>query len=376
MKILYVLDFFYPYSGGVPTMFLNLATEMAKRGHDVTVFTSESGSNRKFEHFQGIKIYRFGKNRISFLLSSLFHILFLREKFDVVHTSTYSSIIPAYLYTRLNKVPKVLIVHEVWPLKLWIEISKMFGVIYFLLERALLQFPFDFVICPSMFTKEELVKAGIRKDRIGVVYHAVDRKLFSPRVKRYRKEIRELLKVNDKTIVVTWTGKPVIFKGVHYLLKSIPKIVKEINNIKFVLVVSKDPKHLYNSLVKTIMSRKVLRDNTILIQPTKEHMFIAKLIGASDIIVIPSLTFSGFFAAETASIGTPMIATPVGGLPEIISNKEAAFIKLRDENELSAAIIKLAKSRSLMAKLGKGKKFKTWKEKSKEYERLYQKIIK
>ena len=52
MKILYILDYFYPYVGGVPTVFLNLAREMVTKGHEVTVLTSRDSINKQFENMK------------------------------------------------------------------------------------------------------------------------------------------------------------------------------------------------------------------------------------------------------------------------------------------------------------------------------------
>ena len=57
MKILFIVDFFYPHVGGVPTLFLNLTKEMVGKGHDVTVITTHANGTRDHEIYQGIKIY-------------------------------------------------------------------------------------------------------------------------------------------------------------------------------------------------------------------------------------------------------------------------------------------------------------------------------
>ena len=108
MRILYIIDFFHPHVGGVPTFFKNLAENVSKMGHKVTVVTTHANGTKKFEKHNGIKIYRFGKSREQFMIGATMFLLKNREKFDIVHTSTYSAMIPSYTFTLFKKIPQVL----------------------------------------------------------------------------------------------------------------------------------------------------------------------------------------------------------------------------------------------------------------------------
>jgi len=374
MKILYILDFFYPHKGGVPYVFDNLAKELVKRGHDITVVTSLGDAKRKYEIVDGIKIYRFGKRRFSSLISIFFRLLFWKEKYDLVHTSTYQSIIPTYFYSKLKRMPRVVTIHEVWSLKEWLEFLGWKGLFYFLEERFLSLFSFDMYFMPSKHTKEDAMKfSRIPPNKSRVVPHGIE-DLFSPTLKKYKESIRRKHRIPDGMPIGFFSSKATIFKGIYYLLDAIEMAAEKTNNIKFIFFIYKDKE--YEKIIKRIEKTDSLRKSIILVtNPDREDL--AKYIAASDFALVPSLT-EGFClaAADYASIGVPVIAFRNSCLPEVLDEKTTLFVKTRDSDELTEAILKLAADKKLRSKMSKRKRFNSWKAIAKEYENLYQKLIK
>jgi glycosyltransferase involved in cell wall biosynthesis len=374
MKILYVLDFFYPYKGGVVYSFLNLAKELAKRGHDITIVTSLGDAAKKFEVVDGIKVYRFGKGRFSSLVSMFFKLLFWKERYDLVHTSTYQSIIPAYFYSKLKRTPKLVTIHEIWSLKEWLEFFGLKGLFYFLEERILLLFPFDFYFMPSRHTREDAVNlAGIPSEKSKIIPHGIE-DLFSPKLKKYKKLIRSKYKIPDGMPIGFFSSKATTFKGIYHLLDAVEMVAEKTNNIKFIFFIYKDRE--YEKFTKRIERTNTLRNSIILVtNPGREDL--AKYIAASDFALVPSLT-EGFClaAADYASMGTPVIAFRNSCLPEVLDSKSTLFVKSGDSEQLAEAILKLAADKKLRRKMSKRKRFNAWSTIAKEYETLYQKLIK
>jgi glycosyltransferase involved in cell wall biosynthesis len=373
MKILYVLDFFYPYRGGVSYVFHNLAKELVKKGHDITVITSLAGTEKKFEVVDGIKVYRFGKGRFPSLVSMFFKLLFWRERYDLVHTSTYQSIIPTYFYSKLKGTPKAVTIHEVWSLKEWLEFLGWKGFFYFLEERILLLFPFDFYLMPSRHTKEDAVNlAGIPSEKSKVIPHGIEG-LFSPGLRKYRKQIRGRYKIPDDMPTGFFSSKATTFKGIYYLLDAVEMVAGKTNNIKFIFFIYKDRE--YEKFVNRIEKTDSLKKSIILVtNPDREDL--AKYIAASDFALVPSLT-EGFClaAADYASVGVPVIAFKNSCLPEVLDERTTIFVRSRDSEQLAEAILKLSTDKRLRKRMSKRKRFNTWSTIAKEYENLYQKLI-
>lgn len=87
---------------------------------------------------------------------------------------------------------------------------------------------------------------------------------------------------------------------------------------------------------------------------------LRELYRGVDVVVIPSITSSGtqentgIAALEAMACGKPVIATDIGGLPEVIPDGEAGFlIPEKDSNALARAAITLLLDRELAQRMGK-----------------------
>ena len=141
MKILVVCQYYYPE----PFRITDICEELVKRGHKVTVVTGtpnypmgeiykgyEKGK-RKLETINGVKVHRcftVGRkggtikrflNYYSYAFSSLIHVLFLRNNFDVVLVNQLSPVMMAYagiLYKKIHNKKLVMYCLDLWPASL------------------------------------------------------------------------------------------------------------------------------------------------------------------------------------------------------------------------------------------------------------------
>lgn len=137
MKILVVTQYYYPE----PLRINEICEELVKRGHIVTVLTTNpnypngdiyDGYQNEYntEIIKGVKVIRcksrprykgninLALNYLSFCINASWKALFIKEKFDVVYAyqlSPITSVVPAILYKRINKVPLLLYCLDIWP---------------------------------------------------------------------------------------------------------------------------------------------------------------------------------------------------------------------------------------------------------------------
>lgn len=376
MKILYVLDFFYPHVGGVPVVFNNITREMAKMGHDVTVVTAGAPGRQGSETWNGVKIRRFGRTREEFLLKSVLHLMGSRERYDLVHTCTYSAMIPSFIFSKMRRTPKIISVFEVWMLKEWMEFTKSKGPFYFFEERALFSLPFDAYVVASDHTRRDLHALGIPDRKIMKVLAGVDKAIFNPSVKKSRKQMRLKMGLSDSQFVGCFVGKATVFKGMDYVLDALEDAFKKID-MKFVFLLSRSHESGYKNFIRRVEGSETLRRNVTIVHPQKEHDFAARVIGACDFLLMPSLTEGfGLALAEASSIGVPVIGTKSTSLEEIIDTRTSGItVEPRSAPEISRAIQRLHGDRALRKRLSRGYRYPTWKEVSKEYVKVYQHVI-
>jgi glycosyltransferase involved in cell wall biosynthesis len=113
------------------------------------------------------------------------------------------------------------------------------------------------------------------------------------------------------------------------------------------------------------------------------HKKIGKWLSACDILVLPSYN-EGLPNAvvEAMACRRPVIATQVGGIPEIIvNNKNGILVPLKDVQELYSKIMLLCKNNKMAEELGNAgyntviEKF-SWDKSAKQITDIYKKILK
>jgi len=73
----------------------------------------------------------------------------------------------------------------------------------------------------------------------------------------------------------------------------------------------------------------------------------------ADVFTLPSV-YEGIpmTLIEAMGTGLPIVATAVGGVPDMLSDKETALLTAVDENEIAKAFIELHENEALRRKLG------------------------
>jgi glycosyltransferase involved in cell wall biosynthesis len=157
-------------------------------------------------------------------------------------------------------------------------------------------------------TRQKLVK----------LYSAIDADLYSSVVSRTT--TRKEFGVDDDTVLVGTVGNLNKFKGHIHLINAIPYIQKATSKkVKYIIVgqILQSWNDYYNDIVDTI-ERLGLKDDVII---TGKRLDIPDLLGAIDVYAHPSLSESfGLAIIEAMAAGKPVVATNVGGIPEIIPN--------------------------------------------------------
>ncbi len=193
-------------------------------------------------------------------------------------------------------------------------------------------------IAVSHAVKQFLIETeGIPEEKIEVIPNAVD--IGSLKVDESSgSQIKEELKINDDEIVLTVVGRLVEQKGHKYLFEALSMLNGKYN-IKL-LVVGEGP--LKQRLADSV-ERLGLKDKVIF---TGQRKDIPQILNISDCLVLPSV-YEGLpvCVLEAMAAGKPVIATKVGGTPELIKDGKTGFlVEPRNPEVLSQAIEKLAHS--------------------------------
>lgn len=371
MKILFVLENYYPNIGGVETLFKNLAEQLVIEDHYVTVVTTlpEQSNAPKREQIGRLTIHRISfLNRYFFTFLGFFSILKYVRHCDIVHTTSYNAGVPAVLAAKLFGKKTIITFHEVWG-KLWFDLP-YFGKIahwgHYLFEQFLLKLPFDHFVAVSESTKESLIEAGINAHKITTIYNGINYSEFENiQIDNYS----NLSPDSKKSFVYTFFGRLGISKGIDILLDAAVILKKELPNSHLQMIIPKIPAPFFKTIQNEIEKKQLT--TYIKLQHHLPFKTLQKELKQSDCVVIPSYSEGFCYAAvECIAMQIPIISSDKKALREVVSGK---FIKMKshDASTLANMVIQAARGEWQQTPI---KKFEL-KETIKNYLKLYQQFI-
>ena len=325
MKILFVLENYYPNIGGVEKLFKTLLEELAANGHQITLITTRltKDSPRK-EQIGNLTIHRYAFiNRYFFTFFSFFHLLFHIHKCDLVHTTSYNAGLPAFFAAKLARKKIVITFHEVWG-DLWFQLPFMGGFarkLHYSFEQFLVKLPFDRFIAVSQSTADALEKAGVKKERIVLNYNGMDYSGYEAYKDHPQRK-------KGTPFIYTYCGRLGISKGMDLILAAAVEFRQKHPDSQLQMIIPTTPAPLFQTILKEIEKY----DLTEYIQ-LRHHLSKADLIEAfknSDCMLIPSYSEGFcFLAAECAALNVPFISADRTALKEVQSS---TFIRMKEHS--------------------------------------------
>ena len=128
------------------------------------------------------------------------------------------------------------------------------------------------------------------------------------------------------------------YKGLKYLIKSLPEILSEIKVTLLIVGEFWKDKDEYLSLIKELKIDK----NTVVVDEYVPNEEVGFYFSAADLVVQPYVAATGSAVVQTAfGFNKPVIATNVGSLPEVIEDGKTGYLVTPESShELAKAIIK------------------------------------
>jgi glycosyltransferase involved in cell wall biosynthesis len=261
-----------------------------------------------------------------------------KASFDLVHTHGYFADIIGMPISKILHIPHISTCHG------FISNDRKLK-IYNSLDKLSLRFC-ERIIAVSEEIKNGLLKKGINESKIVVIQNAVQNSYGRKEFADHRTEKRRFLSIEQDEFVIGYVGRLSEEKGVHYLIEA-GSVLKESFEPFKIIIIGDGPR------------RKELKDLTKLKGLEREIIFtgfqsdVENWLPALDVFVLPSLTEGTPMALlEAMSVGIPIIATSVGGVPKIVENEISGFlIEPADFRALAEKIIILKENPVLRNKM-------------------------
>lgn len=363
MKILFVSKFF-PYIGGRETIVLLLVQELNKRGHEVAILTPDMG--RPSLGYRTFK-YNYDINSIERVFEDF--------RPDVVSSHTFYLTPLALSANEKYKLPFTLTVHGDLLNYGKEEDKKMFLDMVPKIDKVI-------SVCEQGYVQLRDKGKINKENKLTTIKYGIDTELFN-KINLDRKEIRKILKLPQDKFIFLTPARMTYYKGIEFLLEAIDKIYDR-RNMCF-LVATPPARHredeiTYTEKIFNIVSDNGLQNNFAL--GFFDFNTMPFLYNACDAFILPSMTEQlpvSILEAQSSQI--PVIATNVGGVPEIVVNDKTGFlVNYGDVTKLVKAVESVYRGQDLTLNVVKnaGKMvndFYTKEIMTNNYENLFKKLL-
>ncbi len=324
--------------GGQEIRIFQEAAGMRKRGHNFIIAAQPESRLIEYAKKEGFKTISIKFKRRNFLnIILFFKKLIEKEKIDIVntHSSKDSWLVLPAARTARNK-PLTLRTRHLS--------TKIHGGI---LNRFLYNQLPHFVITTGEAIRGQMVEVnGFNADKIISIPTGIDVDIFKP--EGIYNDIREDLKLEKSTPLVGSVSVIRSWKGLDYLVKAVPLILKEMPKTRFIIAGEGPYK---KTLLKTIDETGV-SDKICLLGHREDTLNVFNSI---DILAHPSYANEGVSQSvlQAMAMKKPVVASDIPPLKEVVIENETGILTpVKNPGSIAAAIIRLLRDKELSKKLG------------------------
>ncbi|MBI2640551.1 MAG: glycosyltransferase family 4 protein [Candidatus Sungbacteria bacterium] len=353
-KILYVIT--KSVWGGAQRYVFDLATNLPKDRFDVAVVTGGKGALTGKLEQAGIRTIplpilqeRGGFFEVVFSLANirtLFSLvrIFRQEKPDIIHLNSSKigglGAVAAFFYkVTSNQLPVTIFTVHGWGFKEDRPLPIRALIFFISWFSSLFQ---NKIICINN-ADFKAAKKFIPRRKLALIFNGIGPIDFLPRAEArafFAQKIGRVLTEDD--IIIGTVAELTKNKGLNYLIDAI-------NQMKLqTIIIGSGEDH--EKLQKQIISLQ-MQDDIFLVGFIPDA---ARYLKAFDIFVLPSIKEGlPYTIMEAMSAGLPVIATNVGGIPDLVSDgSEGMLAPAKESNKLARAILELARDREKRRQLG------------------------
>lgn len=242
---------------------------------------------------------------------------------DVVHCHTWYAQFGGILAKQLYGTPLVLTTHSLEPLRPWKreQIGRGYDLSSWM-ERTAIQMA-DAVIAVSSATRDDVLRLfDIPAERVHMIFNGIDTEEYKP---VNRPDVLRSLGIDPDRPFVLFVGRMTRQKGLYFLLRAAEHIDPA---IQIVLCAGEsDTPSLQTELENMVDDLRARRPGVIWIPEMVSRRTTVALYSHAAVFCCPSIYEPfGIINLEAMACGTPVVATAVGGIPEVVADGETGFL--------------------------------------------------
>jgi len=357
LNILEVYSSFFPNYGGVQRHIYDLCESTVKLGEEPHVI-AWNPSTPPFEIIDGIKVHRirmprlFSYARYPLIILLSLHILQLvrRHKIDLIHAHDYlPGLAATFTGVFLNK-PVIVTFHLPIQTTTYYPPFRipLLSPIEKLLKNCFILFVSK-IICVSKFTHEETLHLGFPPSKLKLIYNWV---MSLPMKNLQLNEKLQKFNLNKKPFLLSVGRLSENQKRFSTLIHALKLLLDKGHNLDLVIVGEGPDKEVYQKY-----SNRLNVKNHIHFLNDISDTDLEILYNECELFVLPScLEGLPLVLLEAMNYGKPIVATNVGGIPEVIEDGCNGILVKTDHKDLFLGIEKLLSTPHLKDTFGKRSK--------------------
>jgi glycosyltransferase involved in cell wall biosynthesis len=358
LRILHVAYIYPPelkVADGITNVVFNVTKELARRGHQVSVYTSDMldlhGNNSlRANHLviNGVDVYysrSVWRSKTFIVTPSMISLLSKNiGNFDIIHIHDARSFqgISTYLFAKAKNVPYVFQPHGSYLSSMPISDLPTKRIAKIVLDKFVsgkIVQNASKIIALSQAETREYVDVGISQEKIAIIPNGTDLSEYAdlPSKGVFRKKFG----IDDEKLVL-YLGRIHRIKGVDILVRAFANIVEKLDDAKLVVA---GPDDGYLGELKALIRALKIENKVLISGPLYGKDKLEAYIDA-DVYVLPSRyeTFP-MSVLESMACGTPIILTENCGIAEYFRDKTGLVVKTDSPSHLQEALLEMLMNR-------------------------------
>lgn len=280
----------------------------------------------------------------------------LKKRYDVIYAIDISASNVSLCLKKIFKMPVVLnvqssVVRDLLNQQKIAPDSLAYR--FFLAQEKKAYSKVDLIIANSNYTRDDIVSKTKQPARIEISRNVIDEERFFSKPEE-KDVLRRKLGLPQDKFVMLYPGRLVERKGVIYLALAVAELIKNKDDYYLVYAggASESETQEKNRIMK-IVKEDGLEDKVVMLGHTPNDK-MAKLMRASDVILVPSVVYKGLAeplgitALEAMASGVPLVASAIGGLKETIRHEyNGLLVPEKDAGAIKDAVERLRDNVSL-----------------------------
>ena len=261
----------------------------------------------------------------------------------VVHSHTWYTGLAGHLSALLHGIPHVLTAHSLEPMRPWK--AEQLGGGYRVsswVERTAVEAA-DAVIAVSSGMREDVLATypALDPNRVHVVRNGIDTQAWYPAQPQPGDSVLADIGVDPAKPIVAFVGRITRQKGVAHLVAAAHQFAP---NVQLVLCAgAPDTPEIAAEVATAVQELAAVRSGVFWIREMLPPAKIREILSASTVFVCPSVYEPlGIVNLEAMACDTAVVASDVGGIPEVVADRETGLLVHYDPTDTRSFEVGLA----------------------------------